>query len=210
MGKQPAFFDEINRNIPGSLSRTKGKYNIIYADPPWDYGSRNNPKTSFGLGQPGRYPGMSMKDIELLPVKNIADDDCALFLWVTFPYLHEGIHVMEAWKFKYTTLGFNWVKINKKNGRPFFGVGYYTKSNSEICLLGIKGKMKPVSDRVSSQLVNDIEAKQRHSKKPNSARERIVELFGDIPRIELFARQRTAGWDVWGNEVECDVILGNK
>ncbi len=141
---------------------------------------------------------MTNKEISALPIGNIAADNCALFLWVTFPYLDKQIAVMEAWGFTYKTLGFSWVKTNLKNGKPFFGVGYYAKSNCEVCLMGIKGKMTPISNRVSSCIISP---RREHSRKPDIVRERIVELFGDLPRIELFARQTVAGWDCWGNEV---------
>ena len=91
---------------------------------------------------------------------------------------------------------------------PFFGVGYYTKSNTEICLLGIKGRMKPVSNYISEVVLADefpdyavIAKREKHSKKPDIIRDKITELFGDLPRIELFARQEAEGWDSWGNEV---------
>ena len=177
------------------------KYRIIYADPPWFYNKRNNPNTRFSCGVHSHYPGMSTEQICRLPVPNITDNNCALILWATFPRLPEAMDVMKAWGFRYVTVAFNWFKTNKK-GSPFFGVGYYTKSNSEIALLGIKGKMKPISNFVSQVVVSE---KQEHSKKPEIVRKKITELFGDIPRIELFAREKTDGWDVWGNEVDCDI-----
>lgn len=119
-------------------------------------------------------------------------------MWCTFPYLDKQIKLFEKWGFKYKTLGFSWIKTNKRDGKPFFGVGYYAKSNCEVCLLGIKGKMKPITNKVSSCVMSP---KEEHSKKPNTVRERIVQLFGDLPRIELFARQEACGFDVWGNEV---------
>lgn len=180
------------------------KYNIILADPPWKYNARNNTKTKFGGGAMGHYSVMKTEDICKLPIKDIAADNCALFLWVTFPRLLEGLKVMETWGFSYKTLGFSWVKTNKYNNDPFFGIGYYSKSNCEVCLLGIRGKMKPVSNKVSSCIISP---KEEHSKKPNIVRDRIVQLFGDLPRIELFARQKTPGWDVFGNEVESDIKL---
>lgn len=147
---------------------------------------------------------MSMDEIKALPIPDLADDNCVLFLWCTFPYLDEQIQLFEHWGFEYKTLGFSWIKTNPKNGKPFFGVGYYAKSNAEVCLMGIKGKMKPASNSVSSVV---IAPRREHSKKPDEIRDRIVTLFGDIPRIELFARQKTDGWDVWGNEVESDISL---
>ena len=174
------------------------KYNIIYADPPWKYNSRNNKKTKFGGGCDGHYKTLSKEEIWNLPIDKISDDNCYLFLWVTFPKLLKGIETIKQWGFTYKTLGFSWIKTNKNNNKPFFGVGYYTKSNCEICLLATKGKVKPVSNFVSSVV---IKPRYEHSKKPDCVRDRIVELCGDLPRIELFARQRTEGWDVWGNEV---------
>jgi N6-adenosine-specific RNA methylase IME4 len=178
------------------------KYNIIYADPPWTYPKRNNKNTKFGGGAMGHYPTLSFDDIYNLPIKNLADENCALLLWVTFPKLNKCMKTFEHWGFEYKTIAFNWVKTNKKNDKPFFGVGYYTKSNTEVCLLGVKGKMKPISNYVSSVV---IEPRDIHSKKPSSIRDKIVQLFGDIPRVELFAREKTDGWDIWGNELENDI-----
>ena len=187
------------------MAHDKGeKYSIIYADPPWKYNSRANQKTRFRGGACGHYNLMSMDEIKALPIPDLADDNCVLFLWCTFPYLDEQIQLFEHWGFEYKTLGFSWIKTNPKNGKPFFGVGYYAKSNAEVCLMGIKGRMKPASNSVSSVV---IAPRREHSKKPDEIRDRIVTLFGDIPRIELFARQKTDGWDVWGNEVESDISL---
>jgi N6-adenosine-specific RNA methylase IME4 len=121
-----------------------------------------------------------------------------LFLWATFPKLQEALDVIKAWGFKYKTLGFSWIKTNPKSGTPFFGIGYYTKSNCEVCLIAVKGKPLRVSNSVSSVL---IEPRGRHSKKPDITRDKIIQLCGDVPRIELFARDTHDGWDCWGNEV---------
>lgn len=179
------------------IYNTNKKYNIIYADPPWHYNDKRKGKKISG-GAENHYPTMKLADIQNLPIKNITADNCMLFLWVTFPNLQEGLNLIKSWGFKYKTLGFSWIKTNKNNGKPFFGIGYYTKSNCEVCLLGIKGKPIKVSDYISSVVISP---REEHSKKPNEVRNRIVELCGDIPRIELFARQQADGWDVWGNEV---------
>jgi len=185
------------------------KFNIIYADPPWQYNKRKNDKTKFGGGAMGHYPTMTHADICNLPVRDIAADNAVLFIWVTFPKLHEGLEVIKAWGFKYKTLGFSWHKTTKSGGL-FFGVGSYTKSNCEVCLFATKGRVgiKPSlnklvveSHRVSSAINSPIE---RHSKKPDEIRDRIVELFGDVPRIELFARQASPGWHAWGNQIPED------
>ncbi len=180
------------------------KYQIIYADPPWKYNSRANHKTRFRGGACGHYELMTMDEIKKLPIPDLADKNCALFMWCTFPYLERQIRLFGYWGFKYRTVGFTWVKTNSKNGKPFFGVGYYAKSNAEVCLLGLKGRLKPVSNSVSSIIISP---RQRHSQKPNEARIRIVRLLGRLPRVELFAREKAKGWDVWGNEVESDIEL---
>lgn len=141
---------------------------------------------------------MKFEKIAKLPVPNMSAENCVLFLWVTFPNLIDGINLFKKWGFRYRTLGFSWIKTNSKNGKPFFGVGYYAKSNCEVCLMGIKGKMTPISNKVSSCVISP---RRRHSQKPDEVRRRIVELFGDVPRIELFAREQANGWDCWGNEV---------
>jgi len=142
---------------------------------------------------------MNKTDMQKLSVNEIADDNCVLFLWVTGPCLKEGLELIEAWGFKYKTIGFTWVKKNKIADTWFWGMGYYTRSNTELCLIATKGKpLKRISKSVH-QVVDD--RIMRHSKKPDSVRDKIVELFGDIPRIELFAREKVSGWDCWGNEV---------
>lgn len=168
---------------------------MIYADPPWQY------KDKCKAGERGvefKYPCMSISDIKDLPVQTISDSDCLLFLWVTFPMLQEGLDVLRAWGFTYKTVAFNWVKKNKKSDSWFWGMGNWTRSNSEICLLGVKGK--PVRSQANVHSVIDTSIEQ-HSKKPDEVRNRIVQLCGDVPRIELFARQEYSGWECWGNEV---------
>ena len=121
------------------------------------------------------------------------------FLWVTAPCLEQGLELIRAWGFNYKTVGFTWVKQNKKSDSFFTGMGYYTRANAEYCLIATKGKiLERKSHAVNSVVCSHIE---RHSKKPNEVRDRIVQLFGDIPRIELFAREYADGWDCWGNEV---------
>jgi len=176
------------------------KYDIIYADPPWSYRDRRKGQG----GAKDHYATMEINDICNLPIRKITAENAALFLWVTFPNLPEGLRVMTSWGFKYKTLGFSWIKTYEKSKTPVFGIGYYTKSNCEVCLLGIKGKMKPISNKISSVIISP---RREHSRKPDEVRDKIIELFGDLPRIELFAREKTPGWDVWGNEVESDIIM---
>ena len=134
----------------------------------------------------------------------LAAKDCALFLWITFPCLCEALEVLTAWGFSYKTVAFVWVKQNRRNDDLFTGMGYWTRANAEICILATKGHPKRVDAGVRQVILSHIE---EHSKKPDEARERIVRLMGDLPRVELFARQSPEGWDVWGNEVECTAHL---
>tara|TARA_Y100000004_G_C8913862_1_gene412156 strand:- start:555 stop:1094 length:540 start_codon:yes stop_codon:yes gene_type:complete len=174
----------------------KKKYKIIYADPAWHF------KTYSNKGQKRsairHYDTMDINNIYDLPVKSISDDDCILFLWVIDSMLPQALEVIERWGFKYKTVAFTWVKQNKKSEGYFTGMGYYTRCNPEQCLLATKGKIKRLSKSVRQLIVSKLED---HSKKPDSVRDRITELCGDLPRIELFARQRVKGWDCWGNEV---------
>ena len=172
------------------------KYSIIYADPPWSFKTWSNKGKE--KSPDNHYVCMSIKDIYNLPVKNIAKEKCVLFLWVTYPMLQEGLKTIKQWGFEYKTCGFSWVKKNKISDSWFWGMGYWTRANNEICLLATKGKPKRVSMGVH-QIVDD--RIRKHSQKPDCVRDRIVELCGDLPRIELFARNKTPGWDVWGNEV---------
>ena len=171
------------------------KYQIIYADPPWSY----RDKASAGnRGASFKYDVQDHKWICGLPVENISDDNCVLFLWITMPQLPNVFEVIKEWGFVYKTCAFTWVKRNKLQPSWFMGMGNWTRANSELCLLATKGKPKRVSAAVHSVVDTPIE---KHSKKPDVVKDRIVQLCGDLPRIELFARQKTEGWDVWGNEL---------
>lgn len=186
------------------------KYNIIYADPPWDGLGWNN---GSGKKAPANhYTVQSIEWIKSLNISNITGEFCFLFLWVTFPNLQEGLDVIHAWGFKYATCGFTWIKENKKppktifDNPTFMGCGNYTRANSELCLLGTKGKCQTkVKDKSVRQVC--ISPIQRHSRKPDEIRNRILRLCGDLPRIELFARNQTPGWDSWGNEVKNSINL---
>lgn len=118
--------------------------------------------------------------------------------------LKEALWLIGEWGFDYKSIAFQWLKLNKRNGKPFYGLGRWTRGNTEPCLLATKGKPKRKSASVF-QLVQEPITK--HSEKPKVVRDKIVELMGNLPRIELFARQKTKGWSVWGNEVESDIKL---
>jgi N6-adenosine-specific RNA methylase IME4 len=170
------------------------KYQIIYADPPWSYrGKMMNSSVT------DHYGVMSLKDICNLPVKDIAEKDCILFLWVTLPKLNEFMKVIKAWGFEYKTTAFVWAKKNKISDSFFMGLGRWTRANPEICVLATKGQISRKSNNIRQLQIHPI---AKHSEKPAIFRQLIVDLVGDdLPRIELFAREKTEGWDVWGNEV---------
>lgn len=181
----------------GSVARSQ--YQVIYADPPWRYqdaGCNGNAE--------GHYNTMSLADIKALPVAGIAADDAVLLMWATWPLLPEALQVIAAWGFKYKSIGFLWVKKNKSDSGFFFGLGRWTRGNSEVCLLATRGKPKRVGNAVSQLCFEPL---TRHSEKPIVIKEKIVELLGDVPRIELFCRKRENGWHAFGNEVESDVVL---
>lgn len=173
-------------------------YDVIYADPPWSYKAYN--KTDGKRTAASHYPTMKLADICQLPVSELANDNCTLFLWVTYPCLEEGLRVIKEWGFKYKTLGFCWVKRNRRNTDTWFwGLGFLTRSNPEVCIIATKGSPKRASARVHSVVDTPIE---RHSQKPTLVRERIEELMGpSVSKIELFAREVTAGWTCLGNEL---------
>lgn len=177
------------------------KYKIIYADPPWSF---NFQKRS-GLSDEAKrklYPTMKGEDIVALPVAELADNDCVLFLWTMNSELQLALNCIKAWGFKYKTVAFTWVKTTKNTYH--FGGGNWTRSNPEQCLIATKGTIKRRSASVRNLVISPL---REHSRKPDEIRTAIIELVGDLPRIELFAREKTEGWDAWGNEVESDITL---
>ncbi len=179
------------------------KYNIIYADPPWTYQDKRTKPGPLGHmagGAQPHYPTMTIKDIAAIPVHDIADDPCLLFMWVTWPLMPKWNEVITGWGFKYKTLAFEWIKT-AKSGKPRIGAGSYTRSNCEPLLLAVRGKAASLIER--HNIVNVVMHQRTvHSVKPAVFRDLIVDLAGDLPRIELFARSSAAGWDVWGNETD--------
>jgi len=211
----------------------KNYYNIIYADPPWQFKTWSNK----GRGRCPKYNTLSVEQmLDVFPVKSITQDDCVIFMWGTWPKLKSALELLEGWGFEYKTGVFDWGKVSKK-GFDFFkqlcensfsptledyfsfldeiivmGTGYWSRGNSEYCFLGTKGKPKR-KDRKSlifeeetkiARAVRQLLLRPRttHGKKPPEIRKRIIDLMGDIPRIELFARDTFDGWDVFGNEIE--------
>ncbi len=179
------------------------KYQVIYADPPWSFSNKNTGGSMIS-GASAKYPTMTLDDICKLPVGELADENCVLFMWWVASQPEEAIKVAKAWGFTIKTMsGFNWVK-QTNSGKLDFGMGFWTRAGSELCMIAVKGNPKRVNAGVRS-VVLDVNSK--HSKKPNSIRKSIETLMGDVNRVELFARDYYDGWDVWGNEVESDVFL---
>ena len=177
-------------------------YSVLYCDPPWQY--RVWSKKGQGRTAESHYNTMPLEEICALPVGQLAAPDSALFLWVTSPHLPCAFSVIDAWGFTFKSIAFVWIKKNKKADSLFWGLGHWTRANAELCLLATRGRPPRVSKSVHQVIMSPIEA---HSKKPDEVRHRIVELMGDVPRIELFARNYTRGWDVWGNEVNSSIEL---
>lgn len=183
------------------------KFQIIYADPPWSY----NDKALNRGGALRHYQTMSIEQIKSLPVNQISADNCTLFLWATFPKLPDAFAVIDAWGFTYKTCAFVWIKTNKRTNPDqfsflptdsfdsFWGMGNWTRSNAEICLLAVKGKPIRLNADVHQIIYAPI---SKHSSKPPETRDRIVQFCGDLPKIELFARNSTNGWFTYGNQVK--------
>lgn len=178
------------------IFNTSNRYEIIYADPPWPY----NESGSNAKVKDRHYPMMQLQDICNLPVKALQADQCILFLWVTGPRLPMAFEVIDAWGFRYHSLGFDWLKTSS-SGKPMWGPGYYTRQNNELCLVEVPAeKHRRIKPESHSVIVPVCEQRREHSRKPDSVRNSIVQICGDRPRIELFARGEYDGWDVWGDE----------
>lgn len=176
------------------------KYKIIYADPPWEY---NDKALAGNRGAGCKYDVMSIDDICNLPVKEISDKDSILMMWTTWPKIVEGHanKVIESWGFTPKTCAFVWVK-RYTNGKLFKGMGRWTRANTEFILLATKGKPQRI-DAGIEQVIESIP--KEHSQKPDIFRTKILQLCGDLPRIELFARTKIHGWDVWGNDEKLEL-----
>ena len=132
-----------------------GTYNIIYADPPWTFKTYSD-KGKEQKSAECHYKCMTIEDIYALPVDKLAAENCVLFLWVTFPLLQEGLETIRRWGFEYKTCGFNWVKRNKKSDSWFWGLGYWTRSNSELCLLATRGCPPELADRFIKYVMREL------------------------------------------------------
>ena len=193
------------------MERVERKYNIIYADPPWQFRVWSN--KGMDRSAEKHFPTQPADYLKSLNVPALCKKNAVVFLWATFPCLKEAFELAEAWGFTYKTVAFTWIKKNRSNNRLFIGMGYYTRANAEIVLLFTRGKPLKRACKNVQQIV--VTKRGRHSEKPPEIRNRIVRLFGDLPRLELFARDNGGlfsnnefeGWDVFGNEVQNSINL---
>lgn len=193
----------------GELPR--GHYGAIVADPPWKFYNwsrrpwweRTDKNTSRAVER--HYETEATESLTALPVGEIAAADCALFMWACWPTLKDALHLIEAWGFEYKTCAFNWTKAHagqvemfQDDIEAYMGLGYWTRANTEPCLLATRGKPKRLNADVRQAI---IAPRREHSRKPDGIHAGIERLVAG-PYLELFARQRRPGWDVWGNETE--------
>lgn len=179
------------------------KYTLIYADPPWIYRDK---AADGNRGASFKYPVMNFNDICRIQVWDLATESCLLAMWWVPTQPVEALKVMEAWGFRLMTMkGLTWHKTNKHKGNSAIGMGHMTRANSEDCLFAVKGKLPP---RIDASICQHFSAARRgNSEKPDEAREMLVRLLGDVPRIELFSRSSSHGFDVWGNQCDSDVDM---
>ena len=191
-----------DEKVFNTIESIERKYQIIYVDPPWSYKTWNKAEGDDKHTKTAEkhYPTMDIKDIMEFDVGSITEDDSVLLMWATFPCLPEAMNLIDAWGFTYVTNAFTWVKRNKKSEGWFWGLGHYTRANAEICLLARKGRgVKRINKSVHSVCDARI---SKHSEKPDEIRQNIVKLFGsDKSRLEMFARTKHTGWDIFGNEI---------
>ena len=178
------------------LKETPTGFSIIYVDPPWEY------RRKAGQGVIRDYDCMSMDELRALPVQDLGRKDSCVLMWTTGPFLPDAIELLKAWGYPYRTSFCTWVKVCKK-GKPILNPGCYTRANAEFLLMGIR-KGAHMCRYVRLHNIPNIHLSNRtgrHSEKPAAIRETINALFGDLPRCELFARARSTGWVVWGNQL---------
>lgn len=181
----------------------RNHYGAILVDPPWDFETWS--KAGEGRSASQHYGTMGVQQMVRLPVLDLAAKDCVLFCWVTWPHLKSALWLISAWGFTYKTCGFDWMKANaqqidifRDDADPTMGMGYWTRSNTEPCLLTTRGKPKRLDAGVRQGI---LEPRREHSRKPDCVHQGIERLVAG-PYLELFARQRRTNWDSWGAEVD--------
>jgi N6-adenosine-specific RNA methylase IME4 len=176
-------------------------YDVILADPPWTFRVWNK-DTGNGRSAISHYPVMTIEELEKIELPT--EKNCALFIWVCWPTLIDSLRLIKSWGFEYKTIAWVWVKQNK-SGRGFFtGMGYYTRANTEPCILATKGTMPVSANDVQALIVSSV---REHSRKPDEQYEKIERLYPNKKYLELFARHKRKGWSSWGNEISCDVEI---
>lgn len=184
-------------------------YKVILADPPWYFRNFSADKPGMihtrSRGANKHYPTMTTDDICSLPVADLAEEDSILFLWACWPTLPDAMRVISAWGFEYKTLAWVWIKANRTGFGFFSGMGYYTRANSEPCLLATRGNPSKPANRSVPALI--YSAVMGHSRKPDEQYNNIEKLYPDGRRLELFARRRWPGWDVFGNEIKDSISI---
>ena len=170
-----------------------GRYEILYADPPWAYKDKNIPS-----GAEKQYPTMSLDQMSEIPISRLAAPNAVLFMWATWPLLTDALELIRDWGFEYKNCGFLWAKLNKVQRTPFLGLGHWTRGNTEPCLFATRGKPHRIDAGVEQLVLDPI---QRHSQKPAEVGNRILDLMGNLPAVELFAREQVKNWDGFGNEL---------
>lgn len=184
------------------------KYTVIYCDPPWSFNSK---KTGGNMtsGALAKYPVMTLSELKNMDVASLCADDCILIMWWVGSQPQEALDLCKDWGFTIKNMnGFVWNKLTV-NHNPFFGMGFYTRAGSESALIAIKGKAGNLVDSHGVRAVRSAVV-GKHSKKPNGFRDDIVKMCGDVLRLEMFAREATEGWDVFGNEVDNSISISNK
>jgi N6-adenosine-specific RNA methylase IME4 len=178
-----------------SLISSGKKYSVIYADPPWSFNVYSGKGKIRSADR--HYDTQSLDDIKSMPVAQLAADDCALMMWAVMPELPGALEVIKAWGFTYKTVAFTWVKENRSGNGLFWGMGYWTRANAEVCLLATKGAPKRQAMDVHQVIMSPV---SEHSRKPDEAQVRIERLLPG-PYLELYGRRPTPGWTVWGNQI---------
>lgn len=197
------------------------QYDVILADVPWPFKVWDK-KTGQGRSPEAHYPTMTIQQICDLPVKKLASRNSVLFFWAVWPSIFYAEKVINAWGFKYKTLGFEWWKLNKSWARIldqkpeifsdyrwlerlfFFGMGYYARTNSEPCLLATRGSMPVAVHDERNYIIAPV---REHSRKPDEQYGKIERLYPGARKLELFARHRQPGWDAFGNQVAGSITL---
>lgn len=178
-------------------------YDVLLVDPPWRFTTRS-PKGN-GRGPESHYPTLTADQLAALPVGTLAGDNAALFLWCCWPSIFRDVpQLLQAWGFTYRSCAFMWIKQTRTGGGLHTGLGYYTRANSEPCLLAVRGRMPVESHAVHQVIYSPVRS---HSQKPEEQYTRIERLYPGRRYVELFARARRPGWAAWGNEIDSDPVI---